>query len=92
MIHPKRPSHVENRTMSSDTEALSEKSFTSIAPDAPPAKRPRLVSLDQLRGLTVASMFVVNFSGGLKAMPEVIKHHNVYESLADWIMMPATRA
>ena len=72
--------------MSSDTEALSEKSFTSIAPDAPPAKRPRLVSLDQLRGLTVASMFVVNFSGGLKAMPEVIKHHNVYESLADWIM------
>lgn len=50
------------------------------------AKRPRLVSLDQLRGLTVASMMVVNFSGGLKAMPEIIKHHNVYESLADWIM------
>ncbi len=53
---------------------------------AVPAKRPRLVSLDQLRGLTVASMIVVNFSGGLKAMPEIIKHHNVYESLADWIM------
>ena len=50
------------------------------------ATRPRLVSLDQLRGLTVASMMVVNFSGGLKAMPEIIKHHNVYESLADWIM------
>ena len=52
----------------------------------PPAKKPRLVSLDQLRGFTVASMFVVNFSGGLKAMPEIVKHHNVYESLADWIM------
>lgn len=51
-----------------------------------PAKRPRLASLDQLRGLTVATMFVVNFSGGLKAMPEIIKHHNVYESLADWVM------
>lgn len=50
------------------------------------AKRPRLVSLDQLRGFTVASMFVVNFSGGLKAMPEIIKHHNVYQSLADWVM------
>lgn len=34
----------------------------------------------------MASMFVVNFSGGLKAMPELIKHHNVYESLADWVM------
>lgn len=55
-----------------------------IAP--PPAKRPRLVSLDQLRGFTVASMFVVNFSGGFKAMPDIVKHHDGYVTLADWIM------
>lgn len=71
--------------MSSDLQAPYGQELTPTTPDTP-AKRPRLVSLDQLRGLTVASMFVVNFSGGLKAMPEVIKHHNVYESLADWIM------
>lgn len=50
------------------------------------AKRPRLLSLDQLRGLTVASMFVVNFSGGFRAMPDIVKHHDGYETLADWIM------
>ncbi|MFM1802115.1 MAG: hypothetical protein RJA81_1467 [Planctomycetota bacterium] len=57
-----------------------------VSAPEPAAKPPRLVSLDQLRGFTVACMFVVNFSGGLKAMPEIIKHHNVYESLADWVM------
>jgi predicted acyltransferase len=56
----------------------------TLAP--PPTKRPRLASLDQLRGLTVAAMFVVNFSGGFKAMPDIIKHHDGYETLADWVM------
>lgn len=75
--------------MSESVEAGSpENGLTQPIPEeqSAPVKRPRLVSLDQLRGFTVASMFVVNFSGGLKAMPEIIKHHNVYVSLADWIM------
>jgi len=55
-------------------------------PSAAPAKRPRLASLDQLRGFTVASMFVVNFCGGFRAMPEIIKHHDGYVTLADWVM------
>jgi predicted acyltransferase len=46
----------------------------------------RLGSLDQFRGYAVAAMFVVNFCGGLKAIPEVIKHHDTYFSWADSIM------
>jgi predicted acyltransferase len=49
---------------------------------------PRIVSMDQFRGYTVAGMFIVNFVGGLNAFPEVLKHHNghPYFSYADSIM------
>lgn len=48
--------------------------------------RDRLKSLDQFRGYAVAMMFVVNFCGGLKAIPDWIKHHDTYFSYADSIM------
>ncbi len=49
---------------------------------------PRIMSMDQFRGYTVAGMFLVNFVGGLAAFPEVLKHHNghPYFSYADTIM------
>jgi predicted acyltransferase len=46
----------------------------------------RIVSMDQFRGYTVAGMFVVNFVGGLQAMPAILKHHDIYFSYADTIM------
>jgi len=46
----------------------------------------RIVSMDQFRGYTVAGMFVVNFVGGLAAMPAILKHHDIYFSYADTIM------
>ncbi|MEZ6052703.1 MAG: heparan-alpha-glucosaminide N-acetyltransferase domain-containing protein [Planctomycetaceae bacterium] len=48
--------------------------------------RDRVHSLDQFRGYAVAGMFVVNFCGGLNAIPDVFKHHNTYFSWADSIM------
>ncbi len=42
--------------------------------------------MDQFRGYTVAGMFVVNFVGGLAAMPAILKHHDIYFSYADTIM------
>jgi predicted acyltransferase len=36
---------------------------------------PRLASLDQFRGYTVLGMFLVNFVGGLAAVPAILKHH-----------------
>ncbi len=42
--------------------------------------------MDQFRGYTVAGMFVVNFVGGLSAMPAILKHHDIYFSYADTIM------
>jgi predicted acyltransferase len=53
-----------------------------------PASSPRIVSMDQFRGYTVAGMFLVNFVGGLAAFAEVLKHHNghPYFSYADSIM------
>lgn len=55
---------------------------------ATPAKAParRIDAIDQFRGYTVAAMFVVNFCGGLKAIPDWIKHHNFHFSYADSIM------
>jgi predicted acyltransferase len=47
---------------------------------------PRITSMDQFRGYTVAGMFVVNFVGGLAAIHDVMKHHNTYFSYADSIM------
>jgi predicted acyltransferase len=52
-----------------------------------PAIKPRLASLDQFRGYTVAGMFLVNFLGGYDAwMPPVLLHHHTYCSYADTIM------
>ena len=50
----------------------------------PPAGR--VGSLDQFRGYAVAVMFIVNFCGGLAAIPDWIKHHDTYFSYADSIM------
>lgn len=46
----------------------------------------RVGSLDQFRGYAVAVMFIVNFCGGLKAIPDWIKHHDTYFSYADSVM------
>lgn len=54
--------------------------------DAPPSKPPRLASLDQFRGYTVAGMLLVNFLGSFAVVPAVLKHHNTYCSYADTIM------
>jgi predicted acyltransferase len=51
-----------------------------------PARAPRLASLDQFRGYTVAGMIVVNFLGGFAVTPAVLRHHNTYCSYADTIM------
>ena len=68
--------------MSADAVALPPSS-----PEAPAASpSPRIVSMDQFRGYTVAGMFLVNFIGGLKALPEGLKHHDHYFSYADTIM------
>ena len=53
---------------------------------SPQSSPSRIVSMDQFRGYTVAGMFLVNFVGGLKAFPEVLKHHDNYFSYADTIM------
>jgi predicted acyltransferase len=50
------------------------------------APAPRIVSLDQFRGYTVAGMFVVNFLGSYAAVPSILKHHHDYCSYADTIM------
>ena len=47
---------------------------------------PRLASLDQFRGYTVAGMFLVNFLGGYDATPALLRHHNTWCSYADTIM------
>lgn len=52
----------------------------------PSATRGRIASLDQFRGYTVAGMLLVNFIGGFKVVPAVLKHHNTYCSYADTIM------
>ena len=51
-----------------------------------PAKPPRIASMDQFRGYTVAGMFLVNFLGGYAAIHPVLKHNNTYFSYADSIM------
>lgn len=51
-----------------------------------PAPAPRLTSLDQFRGYTVAGMLLVNFLGGFAACPTILKHHHTFCSYADTIM------
>jgi predicted acyltransferase len=48
--------------------------------------RPRILSLDQFRGYTVAGMILVNFLGGFDRVAGVFKHNNTYFSYADTIM------
>ena len=47
---------------------------------------PRLPSLDQFRGYTVAAMFLVNFAGAFSATPALLRHHNTWCSFADTVM------
>jgi predicted acyltransferase len=54
-------------------------------PAAKPAA-PRIASLDQFRGYTVAGMFLVNFLGSFAVTPILLKHSNTYFSYADTIM------
>lgn len=54
--------------------------------DGPAPVKPRIASLDEFRGYTVAGMLVVNFIGGFQVMPQVLRHHNTYCSYADTIM------
>src|SRR3954462_10969048 len=53
---------------------------------AGPARGDRITSLDQFRGYTVVGMLLVNFVGGYKVVPAILKHHNTYCSHADTIM------
>ncbi len=50
------------------------------------AKADRLASLDQFRGYTVIGMLLVNYFGGYKVCPQVLKHTHDYCSYADTIM------
>ncbi|MBI3838090.1 MAG: hypothetical protein HY288_09170 [Planctomycetia bacterium] len=47
---------------------------------------PRIASLDQFRGYTVAGMFLVNFVGSFAVTPILLKHSNTFFSYADTIM------
>src|ERR1700731_763472 len=50
------------------------------------ASSPRILSLDQFRGYTVAGMILVNYLGEFGVSPPVLQHHNTYFSYADSIM------
>jgi predicted acyltransferase len=51
-----------------------------------PAPAPRIASLDQFRGYTVAGMFLVNFFAGYAAIHPIFQHNVTYCSYADLIM------
>jgi predicted acyltransferase len=55
-----------------------------VYPAAPRVSR--LASLDQLRGYTMAGMFLVNFIAPYAAAPDLLRHHRTYCSYADTIM------
>lgn len=71
--------------MSTIDPAPAESMLTGQAATTP-SVRGRLGSLDQFRGYAVAGMFIVNFCGGLAAIPDWIRHHDTYFSYADSIM------
>jgi predicted acyltransferase len=63
--------------------------MNATSPQTETRDRPRIVSLDQFRGYTVAGMFLVNFVGSfevIKATLPLLKHHHDYCSYADTIM------
>jgi Heparan-alpha-glucosaminide N-acetyltransferase, catalytic len=47
---------------------------------------PRIASMDQFRGYTVAGMFVVNFLSSFAVIHPLLKHNNTWFSYADSIM------
>jgi predicted acyltransferase len=51
-----------------------------------PRPSPRIASMDQFRGYTVAGMFVVNFLSSFAVIHPVLKHNDIYFSYADSIM------
>ncbi|HXY36192.1 MAG TPA: heparan-alpha-glucosaminide N-acetyltransferase domain-containing protein [Planctomycetaceae bacterium] len=51
-----------------------------------PGPTPRIASMDQFRGYTVAGMFVVNFLSSFAVIHPVLKHNDIYFSYADSIM------
>lgn len=51
-----------------------------------PEAFPRISSLDQFRGYTVAAMFLVNFLENYRATPAILRHHNTWCSFADTVM------
>jgi predicted acyltransferase len=51
-----------------------------------PAPAPRIISLDQFRGYTVAGMFVVNFLGMYSVVHFGLKHNDRFLTWADTIM------
>ena len=57
-----------------DSRPLLPRQYGSGAAASPKAQQLRLVSLDQFRGLTMLSMLVVNFTGGLDCVPPALKH------------------
>jgi predicted acyltransferase len=59
---------------------LGTMSDTSVNP------APRLASLDQFRGYTMAGMLLVNFLGSYEVCPRLLKHSHDYCSYADTIM------
>ncbi|MBX3436503.1 MAG: hypothetical protein KF861_03360 [Planctomycetaceae bacterium] len=63
--------------------------MTEPTPSLPPVagSSPRILSLDQFRGYTVAGMFLVNYIGTFKdAVPMILLHSHDYCSYADTIM------
>jgi predicted acyltransferase len=50
-----------------------------------PRPAERLLFLDQLRGYTIFGMILVNFLGGFRVMPGILKHHSDWMSYADTI-------
>src|SRR3954469_25756158 len=71
------------RTFSGD---LGMSGIPDSGPIPAPGEGGRIASLDQFRGYTVAGMLLVNFLGGFRAVPSILKHHNTYCSYADTIM------
>jgi hypothetical protein len=73
--------------LGTDARAEAGPTGAKVAPEAPgAAPGPRLASLDQFRGYTVAGMFLVNFLGGYAVTPALLRHHHTYCSYADTIM------
>jgi predicted acyltransferase len=76
---------IDDKSMTTNETATAASNLDRGAATTLPAPG-RVGSLDQFRGYAVATMFIVNFCGGLIAIPDWIKHHDTYFSYADSIM------